>query len=264
MSAWDALDVELALWRNAGRCATLWWRDDDANRDSAALQRLLGIAERERIPVALAAIPAALERSLVETIARSPMATVLQHGYAHRNYAPSEERKMELGRHRDADATIAELARGRDGLQQAFGDRFVAILVPPWNRIDTTIVARLTETGLRGLSTLGPRTARRPAPGLVQCNVHVDVIAWQRNRAFIGVDAAIDRVLTHLKARREGGADPEEPTGLLTHHLDMTDLGWEFVVELVARTRAGGAAWLDAAAAFDVLESGRATSGRSA
>jgi hypothetical protein len=61
------------------------------------------------------------------------------------------------------------------------------------------------------------------------------VIAWQRNRSFIGVDEAIDRVTAHLRARREGAADADEPTGLLTHHLDMSEAGWAFAEELVTR-----------------------------
>jgi hypothetical protein len=92
----------------------------------------------------------------------------------------------------------------------------------------------------------------------------VDVIAWQRNRSFIGVDEAIDRVTAHLRARREGAADADEPTGLLTHHLDMSEAGWAFAEELVTRTRASGAAWLDVRAAFGAVDSDAATSGRSA
>ena len=30
MSGWPQLDDELARWREAGRTAELWWRDDDA------------------------------------------------------------------------------------------------------------------------------------------------------------------------------------------------------------------------------------------
>jgi hypothetical protein len=263
MSAWDALDAELALWRAARRRATLWWRDDDAVRDSPALQRLLRIAEAHA-PVAVAAIPAGVEPSLVDAVARSPAATVIQHGYAHRNHAPPDERKMELGRHRDVETTIADLARGRDVLERSLGERFFDILVPPWNRIDTAIVARLRDAAIRGLSTLGSRRSLHPAPGVVQCNVHVDVIAWQRNRSFIGVDEAIDRVTAHLRARREGAADADEPTGLLTHHLDMSERGWAFAEELVTRTRAAGAEWLDVRAAFGAIDNDAATSGRSA
>ena len=264
MTPWQALDAELALWGTEGRRATFWCRDDDAARDSPALERLLEIAEQASVPIALAVIPATLEQSLVEAVARSRFATVVQHGYAHRNHALPDERKMELGLHRDAERTLTELVQGADILRRGFAHRFVAVLVPPWNRIAAPIVAKLPAAGFLGLSTLGPRRAQSPVQGLMQCNTHVDVIAWRRDRAFIGVDAAIDRVLAHLRARREGGADPDEATGVLTHHLDMSSAGWDFLIELVARTREHGAVWIDVCAAFGVRGTATPTCGRSA
>lgn len=264
MSAWLPVDDELDRWRSAGRQATLWWRDDDAFRDSPQLQRLLAIAGTAALPVALAAVPATLESSLVDALGRSRFATVVQHGYAHRDHALPSERKAELGHHREADAALAELARGLDVLRRNFGERFAAVLVPPWNRIADAIVARLPDVGLRGLSTLGPRPARSPVRGIVQCNTHVDVIAWRRERAFIGVEAAIDRLVAHLRARRDGSVDSDEPTGVLTHHLDMSDAGWHFLVELVARTREHGAEWLDVQSVFGPPDREAPTSGRSA
>jgi hypothetical protein len=262
MNAWQALDAELALWRAAGRRATLWWRDDDASGDSPSLQRLLAIAETAALPVALAAIPATVEPSLVDAVGESRFVTVVQHGYAHRNHAPPTERKMELGLHRDVQITLAELAGGFDALRQGFGEQFAPVLVPPWNRISDAVAARLPEIALRGLSTLGARKARCPVSGLVQCNTHVDVIAWRRQRGFIGVETAIDRLLAHLRSRREGSADPDEPSGLLTHHLDMREAGWAFVVELAARTRERGAEWIDIRRALS--EAKGITSGQSA
>lgn len=264
MNPWQALDSELALWRPVARPATLWWRDDDAVRETPALQRLLGISEASALPVALAAIPAALEPSLAVAVGRSRFATVIQHGYAHRNHAPPESRKMELGLHREPETTTGELAVGRDILRRSFGDRFAGVLVPPWNRIDAAIAARLPAVELYGLSTLGPRKSRCPAPGLLQCNVHVDVIAWKHNRAFIGVEAAIDRLIAQLGARRAGTADPDEPTGLLTHHLEMTDAAWAFVAQLVARSREQGAVWLDVRASFGAGDGTTVTFARSA
>jgi hypothetical protein len=264
MSAWQMLEAELGHWRSASRRATFWCRDDDASRDSLPLERLLEIADRAALPIALAAIPAALERSLVGALAGSQFVIVVQHGYAHRNHAPPEERKMELGLHRDAEETIAELVRGADILRDAFDRRFAAVLVPPWNRIAAPIVARLPEAGFSGLSTLGPRKERSAAAGLVQCNTHVDLVAWRRDRTFVGVEAALDRVVAHLRARREGAEDAGEATGVLTHHIDMSEPGWEFVVELVARTREQGAVWIDARSAFGMREGAAPISGRSA
>jgi hypothetical protein len=123
--------------------------------------------------------------------------------------------------------------------------------------------------GFRGLSCFGPRAQAVAAPGLVQVNAHVDLIAWRRDRRFIGADAAIERLVWHLSARRSGETDADEPTGVLTHHLAMGDDAFGFVAELMRRTRAhAAAAWLDARGAFAVAHAPGAsavlTSARSA
>ena len=271
-NAWHRLAAELDHWQRAGRRADFWWRDDDAYRDSPQLARLLGIARESKVPVALAVIPAHLEPDLSDVVATCDFATVVQHGYAHRNHAPAGTRNWELGAHRPIDDISAELAAGCAQLETSFGPRFAPVLVPPWNRVDPAVVARLPAVGLQGLSTFGPRADAYPVPGVVQCNTHVDLIAWRRDRAFIGAEAALDRLVAHLAARRAGTVDPTEPTGLLTHHLDFdtspsdfdtspSDLDtspwdldtspWPFLAELFARTREhGAAAWIDVRAAF--------------
>jgi hypothetical protein len=258
LNGWQALDGELDLWRASGRRAELWWRDDDACRDTPALHRLLEIATATNVPVALAAIPALLDQSLVDCVRQAPTVTVLQHGYAHRNHAPTGERNWELGHHRPIEAVVAELQSGRTELVRRFGARFMPALVPPWNRIDAGVVNRLPAAGFQGLSTFGPRTTAEPASTLVQCNTHVDLIAWRRGRLFIGADAAIDRVVAHLTARRERTVDPVEPTGVLTHHLDLEEDAWDFLADLIGRTEAHGAAtWIAAGTAFAPVTSDR-------
>ena len=252
-SAWARLDAELDAWHANGRQATLWCRDDDARRDGAALRRLLEIARVADVPVALAAIPAVMEPTFADAVTEFPEATVVQHGYAHRNHAPAGTRSCELGTHRAVAESVAELVTGRIRLARDFDSRFVAVLVPPWNRIDAEVVVRLPGAGFIGLSAFGPRASASPASGIDQVNTHVDLIAWRRGRSFIGVDAAIGRLIGHLQARRAGSADPAEPTGILTHHLDLADASWHFLAELFARTRAHGAAtWLDVRTVFGV------------
>jgi hypothetical protein len=264
MSAWRRLDDELYAWRESGRRATLWCRDDDASRDSSALRHLLETAGAMDLPIALAVIPAMTERSLIDAVAGSPRATVLQHGYAHRNHAPAEARRCELGPHRPLAETVAELVNGREFLEREFGERFAGVLVPPWNRIDPDLVSSLPDAGFRGLSCIGPRVSASPVSGIVQTNAHVDLIAWRTDRAFVGTEVAIDRLVGHLRARREGGADAAEPSGILTHHLDMDDAAWRFLTDLVARTSEHDAvAWLDARAVFADPDAEGLTSDRS-
>jgi len=258
MHGWQRLEDELDAWRGAGRRADLWCRDDDACRDSSALGRLLEIANGAHVPVALAVIPALMEETLADRLAEAPLATIVQHGYAHKNHAPPGARNWELGAHRPVGEVIAELEEGRSVLAQRFGGRFAPVLVPPWNRIDPEVAARLPAAGFEGLSTFGTRETSHPFPDFVQCNTHVDLIAWRRGRAFIGTEAAIERLVAHLKARREGSADATEPSGILTHHLDLDAGAWEFLAELFARTREhDGAAWIDAHTAFGAVTSAR-------
>jgi hypothetical protein len=207
----------------------LWWRDDDAIAATPALARLL---ETARVPLALAVIPALLEPSLPAALQDRPDVAVLQHGFRHRNHEPAGSKKAELGASRAPDVLAAELAAGRQSLQQAFGARALPVLTPPWNRIAPAHLTALPSWGYCGLSTYLARPTARPAGGLLQVNTHVDVIDWHGSRGFVGEGAALALLIGHLRARRLGLADIDEPTGLLTHHLVHDAATWDFLGRL--------------------------------
>ena len=239
---WAALSDELDAWAAAaGRRATFWWRDDDATEPGPALDRLLSLSARHAAPVALAVIPEMAGRSLSGRLSGEPSrVVVLQHGWAHRNHAPATEKRQELGGHRPETAVLDELDKGREKLEALFGRRFRPILVPPWNRIAPSILGRLGEAGLSGSSCFGPRPVG--SGGIV--NTHVDIVDWRGGRGFAGESACLETARRHLAARRAGEVDPDEPTGLLTHHLDHDEAGWDFIDVFLAVTRHhAGAAW---------------------
>src|SRR6185437_984892 len=103
MTGWAGLERELDRWHAQGQPATLWLRDDDACRDTPALRRLLTLASSHGIPVAIAVIPATLDATLADALSRCREATLVQHGYAHRNHASADERSAELGDGRGVD-----------------------------------------------------------------------------------------------------------------------------------------------------------------
>jgi hypothetical protein len=218
--------------------ATLWCRDDDATADVPALRRLLDLGRAHRVPIAVAAIPAAADATLADALAHSDHATIVQHGYAHANHAPAGERSAELGAHRAVRERLDELARGHALLTRLFGARFRPVLVPPWNRIGDDLVGELRTAGFEALSRFGPRSGGDAPAGIAQVNTHVDLIAWRRGRRFIGNGAALERLTAHLTARRTRAVDADEPTGLLTHHLVFDAAAFEFLAELFAWTRA--------------------------
>lgn len=250
-TAFQTLTDELDAWAADGREATLWWRDDDAADHGAALERLCRLQASHAVPLGLAVVPMAATPALAKSVlARSvPDAsgiTVLQHGYAHRNHAPDTEKKIELGTHRRADHVIGELAMGWQRLEDLFGERAVASLVPPWNRIAPYLIPILPEIGYRGLSLFTPRARMRPVAGLTQVNTHADIMAWRPARGFAGADVVTGRIAEHLAARRQREVpDPDEPTGILTHHLVHDEAAWHFLDGLFACLNAHPAArWM--------------------
>src|SRR6516165_8382689 len=85
-AGWPDLARELEQWQEAGRVATLWWRDDDAATASAELDRLLAAARG--VPVAFAVIPGLADDRLAARLHSGSAIAVLQHGWQHANHAP--------------------------------------------------------------------------------------------------------------------------------------------------------------------------------
>jgi len=231
--AWYWLGQELDHWAEAGETAQFWWRDDDASDASAALERLLRSSQLSQVPLALAIIPATLKPALVERLQDDALVSVLQHGYAHTSHAAPGQRKLELGGNRSNDEIVNDLGLGKQILTRHFGEQFMPVLVPPWNRIDTNIVAHLPGLGFSGVSTMKKRTTARPAPGLLQVNTHLDPINWRHLGGFIGVYPAIAILVQHLIAKRSDYRDSAEPTGILSHHLVQNEAVWRFLDDLL-------------------------------
>jgi hypothetical protein len=240
LSTWQDLAGELDRWREAGRQATFWWRDDDATAPTPALDRLLDMQRKHDAALMLAVIPARAEAALARQLAAVRKVAVAQHGWAHSNHAPVGRAKAELGADRPAALVLGELARGQMVLDALFGG-WLRVLVPPHNRIAPALAATLPAAGYAGLSTYNPRRAA-PA-GLAQVNSHVDIMNWT-TRAFGGEAEALGLTIRHLRARRAGDADPDEPTGLLTHHLAHDAAAWAFTDAFLAAVAAHPAARL--------------------
>jgi hypothetical protein len=251
---WADLADELDRWEEAGRIATLWWRDDDATRGNDRLDRLISIADG--VPISLAVIPAPVDPQLAEWLAhpsraaRAARIAVMQHGWQHTNHAGNGKKsEFPLGRSRLAVAS--DLAVGRVRLAMLFGARALAVLAPPWNRFDPSFLSLLIDSGLTGISRVKPRPLAHPVPRVAEVNVHVDLVSWAGDRNFIGEVGALGAIVAHLRARRLCEVDAAEPTGILSHHLVQDEQTEVFLRQLVTFTRNHPATrWLDAASVF--------------
>lgn len=213
----------------------LWLRDDDAGPCTAALAAWLDWLKARSVPAALAVVPAWLEGPTAEAILAAPHLDVLQHGIAHANHAAAGAKRIELGGTVGRELLRFGLERGRTSLKRTFADRFLPVMVPPWNRIDADVEAMLPQLGYTAISTFYGRKAPAVA-GLTRIDTYIDVIDWRTRR--LRPLAALDSDLERLSEQQAGG-----PIGILTHH-----------AQLDAESRASLGRWLDSLARRHRLE----------
>jgi hypothetical protein len=227
-SCWAALDRELDRWPRG--TALFWWRDDDASVASLALDRLLAERRRLGLPLALAVVPAYLNRSLGEALVGETDIRILQHGWDHLNYGAVGEPNIELTARRQPDEVTRQLKAGLDRLADHFGIGFLPVLVPPFNALSVELLPNIRAAGLRYISAESDFVPY----DLPWRNVHVDVIDWAR--CDVAAEADIIRpALAALRLRRWGIIRPGSPIGIQTHHLSHNEAIWALVTKLLNR-----------------------------
>ena len=249
MASWQQLDDELDNWHRAGTPATLWWRDDDACVLTPQLEKLINTADLTGVPLHLAVIPAKLEKPATIRLLSSPNTRILQHGFSHIDYAPAGQGSWELGDHRPLATVLAELRQGYQILNDAFGEKFLPVLVPPWTRCSDKVRSSLSDQGFKGFSAEGERDPASNDSNVKVIHAHSDPIKWKENARFKGADRVLDDFINHLQKRRQGHGqgqcDPGEPTGLCTHHMDHSPELWQFLDQFLGHTKDhAGARWI--------------------
>lgn len=191
----------------AGRSRPLavYFRDDDAGWDDAALAHLLDRFARRQAPLDLALIPGALRDPLVAALghcAKRQRLGLHQHGHVHVNHE-NTGRKCEFGPARAAASQAADIRAGAQALRDAFGGLLQPIFTPPWNRCTQDTVQALTDAGFQALSR-DAGAAPLAMHALRSLPVHLD---WQKRARDVGAFAA-------ALAR-------EAAVGVMLHHAAM-------------------------------------------
>lgn len=212
---------ELARWRRLGVRPRLWWRDDDAQAPSPALDRLLALAGQR--PLALAVIPSGPLEPLAERLKGARNVSIGQHGVDHRNRRPEGVTPSEyaLPPYVEEIATRVSAARERmveAGLSPCF-------YTPPWNAVDSGLPQALARMGMPVLSAGETCIVRTD---IAYLPAEIDVLAWKGEARFKGEMRVMSALGRALAARRRAG-ELHKPIGLLTHHLDHDEATWTFL-----------------------------------
>lgn len=227
--AWRWIDGETAAWRRAGHAPLLWWRDDDARRPSAGLDRLLRLSQARRVPLALAVIPDGDLSALAAATGGNPLVRAIQHGCDH----VDRNRGGGFSAEFDPAAPEGEVAAAVNAAWRALSEVIDAapIYAPPWNVLTPNVRRALAATPIRAVSLYG--ALAKADDGLAQINTHIDIMRWRPAR-FRGTTAILARLWRQLRARRRDRRW-SEPIGLLTHHKNLDAPAWEFLEAFLAR-----------------------------
>jgi hypothetical protein len=241
MSGWKALRDEFERRASTGPKTRLWLRDDDATEATPALDRLRRIASGSHVPVVLAVIPRAVRPEFGRWLADWPRARGAVHGFAHANHAPVGEKRQEFGAHRPLEEMERELRQGLERVCELLGERALPMLVPPWNRMDETILPRLPALGYRAFSSFGPEERLPRVPGVSVMNAHLDLVDWRGTRRCLPHEELLERLIALLRDRTDGD---KGPIGVLTHHLVHDEAAWSFLERLIEAAD-GVARWVE-------------------
>ena len=190
-------------------------RDDDAGWEDDKLYRLLDVAARVRVPLALAAIPMAIGPRLAAELrallaAATPLVSVHQHGFAHTSHEP-DGRRFEFGPSRRRDLQRQDLADGRERLRHALGRALPPIFTPPWNRCTLETAECLVELGFQVLS----RDVGAEPFGIASLHELPVCLDWTGRRgARLGAVRWGETIARTISSGR--------PVGLMLHHAAMT------------------------------------------
>jgi hypothetical protein len=224
---WQPVLAELAEWRAAGLTAQLWLRDDDAIEPTPKLDRLIALTADYDVPVGLAIIPSRTDSTLARRLDRAGHIHPLIHGWSHDNHAPAAEKKQELGQHRPRDDVLRDLSAALARLTELYSTRLTTMLVPPWNRIDETLLMDLPRLGFTGLSAFGHKLVSQA--GLVVANAHIDIVDSRAGNACRDHGVLTASLAQELAMARKAGG---RPVGILSHHLVSDDDAFRFLRDL--------------------------------
>ena len=206
----------------AGYRPRVFFRADDIAADDEHFSRLMQLFAARRMPLCLAAVPGWLDHLAREKLRRydpaSPLWCWHQHGWNHANHEP-EGKKCEFGESRDRAAIRADLLRGRERLALLFGDLFVPVFTPPWNRCGRTTLETLAKLGFQAVSRFanGDPPAASILPDLA---VNID-LHTRRERDF---RQGWNNFFEEMDAAARSGC-----MGFMLHHQRMNNAAFAFL-----------------------------------
>jgi O6-methylguanine-DNA--protein-cysteine methyltransferase len=202
----------------------LFFRNDDVDEDEAPLRRLLELFLERETPINLGVIPGRLTAACAELLAQSASAApalleLNQHGWLHLNYE-REGRKCEFGPSRTYAEQLADIARGRARMTEAFGPNWFPVFIPPWNRCTEETHRAIDQLGFRALSAKR-RDSVVTGYSFEEISITLDPYRWEGGARLKSPEEIIDDLIAQLLRR--------QTVGVMLHHKVMDEQAFSFL-----------------------------------
>jgi hypothetical protein len=206
---------------------SFFFRNDDVGWEDARLFDLLDVFAQYEVPIDLAVIPKSISRPSAARLRKLGMErpeslSVHQHGFSHVNH---EEigRKCEFGESRSFELQHADIAAGRELLNDLLGSITDPFFTPPWNRCTASTAVALQNEGFTLLSR--DITAKQlNVPDLMELPVSIDWLGKRKN-----VRLTPNQIGDALSA----AVSAEAPAGVMLHHALVDDEERKLIGELL-------------------------------
>lgn len=223
--------LALAIQRGVGNhSSAVFFRADDIGAGGKAFEVLCQIFRNHQVPLAMAVVPAWLSAARREQLFRAapveePYWGWHQHGWRHVNWQRTGK-KSEFGEERPFEKQWRDIMQGRQKMQYIFGDHFIQVFTPPWNRLSNATIRILQQLDFKGVSLAGPFPRGTKLPiALANLRVQMDL---HTRKARNGPED-----FQHLLVELETLVGRKEPFGIMIHHHRMTPFAFEFLDHLL-------------------------------
>lgn len=198
----------------------LFIRDDDVWNLDQSFYDFFDFMLNQKIPVVYGVIPALLQEDAAIFLRRAKkknpkLIDIVQHGYAHRNYAAAGERKYEFGRVRSYIQQLDDIASGMQIMRRWFGEVVTPGFTPSYHAYDTNTIDAIEALNIP------LHSARLTVPRQEKKFIDVPAQIWANKLDPQGKPCSLmfHRLAMDLASVLELGSI----TGMVFHHHRMVD-----------------------------------------
>jgi hypothetical protein len=189
-------------------------RDDDVWIVDGNFLELFSFLIEKKIPVIYGIIPARLDKGMASFLRKAKrkypdLLDIVQHGYAHENYALRGQAKYEFGPGRTYQQQYHDIAKGWEILRKQFGRLWTPGFIPPYHGYDQATLNVVVKLQIP-LFSAGKKAFA--SGNVLDFPARVSLNKYDKNSVPLPFD------LRSMLTRTLSKLEPGKVTGLVYHH----------------------------------------------